>query len=184
MLAFYLFSSCTATRQASNLANCNFTIRSVENITLAGVGLGNANNISDLTFTEAAMIMAGIAGTSLPLSLDVEMEGQNPNSKPAGVNRVDWKLFVDDIEITNGSLDQPIMIPASGRTNFSVPVNVDLKRVLSGTSAEVMVNFAMNLGGGGKTPSRIVVKLKPTIVVGGVALKYPGYISVSTKYGK
>jgi hypothetical protein len=45
-----------------------------------------------------------------------------------------------------------------------------------------MINFCMNLTGVGNTPTRFKIKLKPTILVGGNALRYPGYITVNTTY--
>jgi hypothetical protein len=57
-----------------------------------------------------------------------------------------------------------------------------LKQVLSGKSANAMLNFCMNLAGVGNTPTRFKIKLKPTIIIAGTALTYPGYITVNTEY--
>lgn len=43
-------------------------------------------------------------------------------------------------------------------------------------------NFAMNLSGNGEKPSRIKVKMKPSILVNGQPLSYPGYVTVKTEF--
>jgi len=59
---------------------------------------------------------------------------------------------------------------------------VDLKQALQGKSAEAMLNFAMNLSGNGDKPTRIKVKIKPSILVNGQPLSYPGYVTVKTEF--
>lgn len=180
-----LFTGCEVTRQAklaSNLANCDFRIRSVEKVNLAGVELQDVKSVSDLGISEMAQIMAGFASPMLPLSLQLNLEGRNPNATDAGLNRLEWILFIDEIQMASGILDKPFTIPALGTTNIPVDVGLDLKPVLSGKSGTIMLNFCMNLAGVGNTPTRFRIKLRPTIMVAGRALKYPGYITVNTTY--
>jgi LEA14-like dessication related protein len=187
LLLIPLLVSCGLTRQtrmASNLANCDFRLNTITNISLSGVNLAGINSMSDLNFTDAARIMAGLAGTSLPLSMTVNLEGRNPNAKPAGVSGVEWILLIDDVHMTSGFLNEPFVIPAGGTTVIPVLVALDLKTVLSGKPAEALIKFSMNMAGMGTSPSRLKIKMKPTISVGGSHLKYPGYITITTSYGK
>jgi hypothetical protein len=55
--------------------------------------------------------------------------------------------------------------------------------VLSGKSADAMLNFCMNLAGSGTKPTRFKIKLKPTVIIAGSEVTYPGYITVKTEYG-
>lgn len=187
ILFFPFLISCGLTRQArmaSNLADCDFRLKSVTDITLAGVDFGGVSSMSDLNFTDAARIMAGMAGTTLPLSMKVNLEGRNPNGKPAGVSGVEWILFIDDVHMTSGFLKDPFIIPAGGTAAIPVEVAMDLKNAMSGKSAEALIRFSMNLAGMGTAPTRFKIKMKPTISVGGSHLKYPGYITITTSYGK
>ena len=179
------FSACNVAKQAqqaSNLASCDFRIRSVEHVTLAGIDLQNIKSVNDLGFSDVAMILAGFTSPVFPLSLQLILDGRNPNTKEAGLNRLEWILFVDDIQMTSGILNKPFSIPALSSTTIPVEVGLDLKQVLSGKSATAMLNFCMNLTGAGSTPTRFKIKLKPTVIVGGTALTYPGYITVNTTY--
>ena len=68
-----LYQSCDVTQQtqhAVNIAKCEFRIRSVENINLAGIYIQNSNSIKSLNLTDAAKIMAAMGGSTFPLSLD------------------------------------------------------------------------------------------------------------------
>jgi hypothetical protein len=179
------FAGCDVTRQAqqvSNLASCDFRIKSVDNINLAGIELQYIKSVSDLGMADVARILAGFTSPTFPLSLQLNIEGRNPNPKEAGVNRVEWILFIDDVQMTSGLLDKPFTIPAMGSATIPVEVAADLKQVLSGESAMAMLNFCMNLAGVGNTPTRFKIKLKPTVIIGGRALTYPGFITVHTTY--
>jgi len=179
------FTGCDVTRQAqqvSDLARCDFRILSAEDINVGGVMLQNIRSVSDLNFSDVALIMAGLASPTLPLTLQLNIEGRNPNVRVAGLNRLEWILFIDDNQMTSGILDKPITIPAKGTSVFPVQIGLDLKQVLSGKSASAILNFCMNLTGVGNEPTRFKIKLKPTIIVSGKERTLPGYITVKTEY--
>ena len=179
------FTGCDVTRQAkraSNLGKCEFRIREVEHVKLAGINFDNVKSVNDLNFMDAAQVIAGLTGPVFPLTLQVNVEGHNPNNSEAGLNRIEWILFIDDIRMTDGVVEQPVIIPPMGIQTIHVQVNVDLKQVLSGKPANAMVNFCSNLAGVGKQPTRFTVKLKPTIYVAGMKITYPGYITVKTEF--
>lgn len=144
--------------------------------------LQNIKSVSDLNFSDVALIMAGLASPTLPLTLQLNIEGRNPNVRVAGLNRLEWILFIDDNQMTSGILDKPITIPAKGTSVFPVQIGLDLKQVLSGKSASAILNFCMNLTGVGNEPTRFKIKLKPTIIVSGKERTLPGYITVKTEY--
>lgn len=169
-------------QQVSTLANCDFRIQSVENINLAGVELQYIHSVTDLGMADVARILAGFTSPTFPLSLQLNLEGRNPNSKAAGLNRLEWILFIDDLQMTSGSLDQPFTIPPMGSSNIPVAIALDLKQVLSGQSAKAILNFCMNLSGVGNTPTRFKIKLKPAVLIAGSELTYPGFITVKTDY--
>ena len=171
------------TQSAVNLAKCEFRIRSVENINLAGISIQNTASIKNLNITDAAKIMAAMGGSTLPLSLQLNFEGKNPNTTSAGLNKLDWILFIDDIQMTSGSLDRAFTIPPNnGMAIIPIQVGMDLKQALKGKSLDAIVNFGFNLAGVGNKPTRIKAKLKPTIMIGNYPLSYPGYITVNTEF--
>ncbi len=185
MLTF--FAGCDVVQQAQqavNLVNCDFRIRTVENITLAGVNIQQYKSVKDLNFADVAKITAAAAKQTFPLSLKLNLEGRNPNAASAGLNRIDYILLIDDIQMTEGSLTQSFVIPPNnGTTIIPMQLTFDLKKVLQGKSLDAVINFGFNLAGAGNKPTRIKIRLRPTIMVGPTELQYPGYITVGTEFG-
>ncbi|MCK9422609.1 MAG: hypothetical protein M0Q38_08430 [Bacteroidales bacterium] len=172
------------TRQSLALARCDFRILSVENVNIAGVMIQNIKSVSDLGIFDMAKIMALFVSPTVPLSLQLNIEGRNPNPELAGLNRLEWILFIDDIQMTSGIFERPFTIPPdNGIAIIPVQIGMDLKQALHGESAEVLLRFCMNLAGIGNVPSRFKIKLKPTIMIAGTPVSYPGYITVKTEYG-
>jgi len=170
-------------QQVYNLTKCDFQIRSVENLNLAGVTIQNIKSVSDLDVVDYGRLMAAILGPSFPLSLQLNLQGRNPNTQSAGLNKIEWILYIDEIQMTSGSLDQAFTIPPNqGTAIIPIQISVDLKKVLSGKSAGALINFGMNLTGNGGKPTRFMIKVKPTILIGSKPLTYPGYITVRTEY--
>ena len=171
-------------QQAINLKNCDFRIRSVQNITVAGINVQNIKSVSDLKLTDAAKLTAAVAGSSFPLSLTLNLEGRNPNASSAGLNKIDYILFIDDIQMTAGNLAKSFTIPPNnGTTVIPMQFSVNLKEVLQGKSLDAIINFGLNLAGVGNKPTRVSMKVKPTILIGMTELEYPGYITVGTEFG-
>lgn len=179
-------TSCSVLQQTSEMKNfgkCEFRVESTENMKLAGVNLEDKSSMSDVSFTEMAKIGGAIAGGSLPLVFDLNIGVKNPNPDLAAMNKLDWILLIDDIEMTRGVLSQRVEIPANSVSSFPVAVNFDIMNALSGKSMEALVNFALNLAGTGVRPTRIKMKAKPTIVFGSTPVEYPGYITIREEFG-
>lgn len=170
-------------QQMKTLAKCKFRLESVDDLTLAGVNIQSVKSMDDLGLIDAGKIMTALLTGDLPLRFILNVEAQNPNDQMAAMNRLDWILLIDDIEMVNGLLTERIEIPSNGGvTVIPLSMNMDLAEVLSGKSADAVVNFGFNLAGFGGQPTRITLKAKPTILVGNREITYPGYISIKTSY--
>ncbi len=169
--------------QMSNLAKCDFKLQSVQKLNLAGINVQNVKKISDLNMFDAAKLASAVANQQFPLDFTLNIEAKNPNHNPAGMTRIDWILMIDDVEMTRGILDKQVTIPANnGLATIPMQMHIDLKKALSGKSADAVINFGMNLAGSGSKPTRFTLQMKPTITVGGFPISYPGYLNVKTEY--
>ena len=181
----FLFSSCSILDQAGEMktfTKCQFRLRDVQGVRLAGVDVQNVQSMNDLSFTETGQIsMAALSG-KLPLDFTLNVEVQNPNNQNASMNQMYWELYIDDIDITKGKVSQRVSIPPGGTAIMPVGVQVDLFEVLSGESANAVMNFGMNLSGSGGAPSRVKLKIKPTIYIGTTQLKYPGFFTIEEDF--
>jgi hypothetical protein len=182
-----VLASCAVTRQLNelkNFAQCDFRLKTMENTTLAGVNVQQVRSITDLNLLQAGKITAAYASGSLPLDFLLNIEVKNPNNSLAAMNRLEWIMLIDDVEMTNGILNERTEIaPNNGITTLPLHIRTDLRKALAGKSAESTVNFGMNLVGAGNRPSRITLKVKPSIMIGTTAVNYPGYLSVNNEFG-
>lgn len=181
------FDGCDVVQQAQqavNLTNCDFRILSVQNITLAGINVQNYKSVKDLSITDLAKVTVAATKPTFPLTLQLNLEGLNPNASSAGLNKIDYILLIDNIQMTSGSLLKSFVIPPNnGTAIIPLQLSVDLKQALQGQSLDAIMNFGFNLAGVGNKPTRITIKLKPTILIGPTELQYPGYIAVGTEFG-
>jgi hypothetical protein len=186
IIVIMLFSSCSVLQQTSEMKNfgkCDFRIESARNMKLAGVNIQDKKSLQDMTIMEMTKIGGMIAGGTLPLNFDLKIEVKNPNPVVAAMNKLDWILLIDDIEMTRGILNQRVEVPAGSLANFPVFINLDLMKSLNGKSGDALINFAMNLAGTGSRPTRIKLKAKPTIMIGTTPIEYPGYITIRQEFG-
>ena len=169
--------------QMKNFAKCKFRLKSVKNIELAGIDIQQIQSVSDLGLIDLGIITAAFAGGRLPLDFTLNLEVQNPNNETAAMNRLDWILLIDDIEMVRGTNNDRVSVPANGGISIlPLSMSFDLLKTLSGESGEAVMNFGFNLAGMGDRPTRITLKAKPTIYVGGQAISYPGYISIENNF--
>jgi hypothetical protein len=179
-------SACSVLQQTSEIAaftKCEFRIESARNMRLAGVNIQDKHSLSDLNIMEMTKIAGVLAGGTLPLTFDLNVQVKNPNPGLAAMNKLDWILIIDDIEMTRGILNQRIEIPANTVTSFPVAMSLDLMKSLNGKSGDALINFALNLAGTGSRPTRIKLKAKPTIMIGTTPIEYPGYITIKQEFG-
>jgi hypothetical protein len=184
LFIFFTSISCRQLRELQSFANCDFRLANLANTTLGGVNVQNVRSISDLNLSQAARITQAYASGSLPLNLIVNMEVKNPNATTAAMNSVDWIMLIDDKEIVDGTVNERIQIaPDGGITNLPIRISTDLRKVLNNMPADQAVNMGLGLSGNGDKPTRVTLKIKPSIMVGQTVLKYPGYIKVNQEFG-
>jgi hypothetical protein len=186
LLILGIMASCSVLQQTSEIAaftKCEFRIESARNMKLANVSIQGKDAMSDLSMMEMTRIAGVIAGGTLPMTFDLNIQIKNPNPGTAAMNKLDWILFIDDIEMTRGILNQRTEIPANTVSSFAVAMNLDLMKSLSGKSGDALINFALNLAGMSDMPTNIKLKAKPTIMIGSTPIEYPGYITIKQEFG-
>jgi len=181
-----LFSGCALLDQFIQMkafARCQFRLVSVERPALAGIRIDGKRTVKDFGIREGLKFAAATASQTLPLQFALNIEAKNPNQEPAGMNRMEWILLVDGIEMTRGILDRRIEIAGGGTSPLQLDISLDLRQVLSGQSLDAMVNLAFNIAGEGAHPTRITLKAKPSIMVGNQSVDFPDYITVNADFG-
>ncbi len=178
-----LLSSCDVIQQATELtffAICKFKINTVENVKLSGVDIMKIKDYSQLNFMDIAKLSSAIMSGNMPLNFTLNIKVNNPNQKQAAMNKLDWILLIDDIEMNRGMLSQRIEIPAGSDAILPLQMSMNLKEVFKGKTLQSLVNFGMNLVDASGKSSRITIKAKPTIIIGGRAIPYPDFITINS----
>lgn len=186
LLTAFLLTSCDVLKQIGEMAaftRCEFRLSTVENLSLAGVNIQQKKNFSDLNFADAARLTAAFVGGELPLDLTLNVQVKNPNQSQASLNKLEWILLIDGIEMISGLNQQKVTVPAGGGTAIlPLRIGVDLKKALSGKSKDAILNFGFNLAGAGNKPTRITLKAKPSVMVGNQIVTYPNYLMIENEF--
>ncbi len=151
----------------------------LEDPEIAGVDISNIHSFTDLNFVDMGIISSSFLRGDLPLSFTLNVEVRNPNPAMAALNGLEYLAFIDDVEVARGQLDRRIEIPANGGiTTIPLRLSTDLIDILKKDSRQALVNFGLNLADAGNRPTRVSIKVKPTILVGAMEINYPGYFTV------
>ncbi len=177
------FQSCDILNQMITFTKCEFKMNSLTDTRLVGINIQNKKSFSDLSFMDAATATKTLLTGKLPLTFNLNIETKNPNTSTAGMQKMEWILFIDDIKITTGTLNQHISIPPGGTQNIPIAISLDLKKLLNNKTKSALLNFGFNLADAGNYPTRVRLDIKPTIEVAGIPIEYPGYFTLKKEFG-
>ncbi|MDR2292696.1 MAG: LEA type 2 family protein [Prevotellaceae bacterium] len=175
--------SCSALQSALQIVNCKYDIAGIANPTVAGIGLNNITNINQIKAMDLVKITAAFATKNLPLSVTINIKATNPGSVAATVQRLDWAIDLEQKEILKGAINQAINIPSNGGCAIiPVSVGIDLFQLFSGETRDDLLNFAMSIANVGESSSKVSIRIKPTVVIGGQPIS-TGFITLSKTTG-
>jgi hypothetical protein len=185
LLGAFVFTGCAEMmdqiNKMANFTKCQFRLVSVDQTTLAGVPIQGLS-ASDISLVNMAKLTAAFASGKLPLNFTLNLEAKNPNTSSAGMNKMEWIALMDDNELTSGLLEKAVDIPANGVGAIPLVVGLDLKKTLSGKTLNSLLNLALNVAGEGTSPSKLTMKVKPSMTVAGQELVYPDYVTISHEF--
>lgn len=182
MLVF-LLHSCSFLKEITTLGKCEFRVTTLENPELAGVDISNIHGFSDINFVNMGIITASVMQGVLPLDFTLNLETKNPNPATAALNKLEYIAYIDDVQIASGTLNQRIEIPANGGVKtIPLRLHTDLIEILKKDSRQALINFGLNLADAGNRPTRVSLKVKPTILVGTMEIVYPGYFTLKYEF--
>lgn len=165
--------------QMANFANCTFDFNSVNSVEMLGVTLHKDMTKSDLSVNQLLQLTNALMRKSLPVTFNVNLDIQNPNSSDASMTKMDYILTLNNKKVISTTLDNQINVPANSSNMVTIPISTDLFELFSGESAEAIMNLAFKLAGASKDPVNVGIKIKPYITVSGQQLAYPDYITMS-----
>ncbi|MDR1784120.1 MAG: LEA type 2 family protein [Dysgonamonadaceae bacterium] len=180
-----ILTSCDVAQQlagAYNLTQCKYAYNSISGVTLAGIDLRNVSSLSSLNPLTLANLYTAFSSTSgsLPISFTLNLDVSNPNTTTAAISGMAYMLQLEDVELTQGTLSQSFQVGPGAKTGLPISMAFDLKKVMSGKSADAIKNLALGIAGfGGGQETKITIHLKPSFLVGSQVVSSPSYIPVS-----
>jgi len=176
------FTSCEVLNQVAQMAsfaNCTFNFNNVNNIKMLGVNLTKGMTKESLNVTQLLALTNAIMSKTLPVTFNVNVKVDNPNSIAAAMSKMDYILTLNGKQVVNTSMSQAINVPANSSNVISIPITTDLFQLFSGESADAIVNLAFKLAGASSNPVNLGLKVKPYISINGQQLAYPDFITMN-----
>ena len=179
-------SSCETLTQVANQAaqmynfvNCTFDFNNVNNIQMLGINLNRGMSKNDLNVSQLLSLTNALIDKSLPVSFNVNLDVNNPNSIAASMAKMDYVLSLNGKQVVSTTLNQGVNVPANSKGSISIPITTDLFQLFSGESADAIVNLAFKLAGASSEPVNVGLKVKPYIKINNQQLAYPDFISLN-----
>jgi hypothetical protein len=165
--------------QVANLVNCTFNFDSVNQIKMLGINLSKGMTKSDLNATQLLNLANALMRRELPVSFNVNVNVNNPNSIAAAMAKMDYILSLNGKQVISTTMNNGINVPANSSSVVSIPITTDLFQLFSGESADAILNLAFKLAGASSNPVNVGLKVKPYISINGQQLAYPDFITMN-----
>ena len=184
----FLLNSCDMLNQVAdqfvsvaNLVNCDFSLKNVSNVTVAGVNVKNVTN-GNLTAADVLKLVAAYNSKKVPLGMDVNVDITNPTSTKAAMTALDWILAIDGTDLASGVNSQGYTIKPSATTTVPLGVSADLADLFSKQGIDALKTFASSFTSEGVS-SKVGLRVKPSMSVGTATAPFPDYIKLEKKTG-
>lgn len=183
-----LFSSCDILSSiadqlsgVANLANCEYTLKDVSNVSIAGVNLKNITN-GNIKAGDVIMLAAALKNKQVPLNMNVNINVKNPTAQQALLTAMDWILDIDGTQFANGNNTTSYNVNANSTTVIPLAVSTDVYTFFSQGGIESLKNFVSSFSNDG-TSSKVSLRIKPSISVGTLNIPAPNYIKLEKTTG-
>ncbi|GAB3887987.1 LEA/WHy family protein [Spirosoma agri] len=179
----FLLSRCSVNQQISQakaLGDCRYSIVSADSVFLAGTDIRQFRKLEDLNPARYPRLATGLLTRNIPLDARINLAITNPTGKLAGINQLEYKVLLAGQEMFNGFLNQRIEVQPGGKTQIPVRLSTNAYQLFTDSKTrDAFTQLVQNLAGSANTtPSKLTIKIKPTLALGNKAVNYPGYITI------
>jgi len=175
-------SSCGISRQAQQikaLEQCNYKLIDATNVTVAGTDVKKLINNQNINLVNIPALALGYLKQDIPLRAVLNLEINNPSSTTAGINNFDYKILINKQEIANGTVNQIVNVGAGQTVKVPVQLNANIFQFISnGKTLSDITAFLSGAAKGTEQKGMVTLQIKPSIMVAGALVKYPGFITI------
>jgi len=178
-----LFNQCSVNQQISQakaLGDCRYTLASADSIYLAGVDVREFRKMEDLNLARFPRLATGLLTRNIPLDARINLDITNPTGKLAGINQLEYKVLLTGQELFNGIVNQRIEVQPGGKTRVPIRLSTNAYQLITDSKTrEAFTQLVQNMSGAANTqPSKLTIRIKPTLSLGNKSINYPGYITI------
>lgn len=177
-------TSCSVLNQlmgVANLVNCSYNLKDVQNVYVAGVNVKDVTN-GNISAADVMKLSAALLQKNVPLTMDVNVNVTNPTTSSAALTTMDWICEIDGKQFANGTSNKTYTINPNATTTVPLAVSTDIYSMFSKDGINALKNFVGSFQNDG-TNSKVAIKIKPSVNVGGVLIPTPNYINLEKKTG-
>jgi len=198
LLVVSLFFTSCSIDDPLTLLRCQFRIENTEAFSVTGIQL---DNLSSLSVTQIAEVVAVWSTGSCPVDFTLNIGIFNPNNGSSGpdiipitLSSLVWDLYLDGDSgtifdttwVASGTMSQPLEVPGSGETVLlPLDISFDAVSLLSELGALNFIDLALSIGGidshlrDGDHLGRILVTALPTVTTPLGPISYTGALNIN-----
>lgn len=186
VISVFLAGGCRGLRELRNLTGCEYKVTTLTNANISGVDVQRIKKFEDLKFQDGATLTAALLRGVMPLNFTLNIEAKNPNTETAAMGRMEWIAFIDDVQIATGTNTNRVVIAGNGGTaTIPLQIGADILQILSKSDQRSKIlNFGLNLADAGNKPTRVSVKIRPSIQIAKRTVTSPTFFTVGYTFGK
>ena len=175
-------SACSVNKQAQQikaLEKCDYKLLNATNITVAGTDVQKVIKGNNIDLSSLPSLALGFLRQDIPLKAKLNLQINNPSTTLAAINNFDYIILINRQEIANGTVDQRVSIDAGQTVNVPVQLNANIYKFLAdGNVLADITEFLKGANSGSEKKGMVTLKIRPSIMVGGNLVKYPGFITI------
>lgn len=165
----------------ANLANCEYSLKNVSDLQIAGVNVKSLTN-GNITAGDVLKLTSALVSKKVPMDMNVNIDIKNPTERNAALTAMDWILDIDNSQFAQGNSSKNYTITQKKTTTVPLGVNTDLYSMFSKDGITSLKNFVGSFKNDG-TSSKVGLRIKPSLNVGSYVVPMPNYIKVEKKIG-
>ena len=181
-LVTFSISSCGINKQAQQikaLEQCEYKLNDINQITVAGTDVKKLITDQSINLVNLPGLALGFLRQDIPLRANLKLEITNPTNSLAAINNFEYIILINKQQLVNGTVDQRVSIEPGQTTTVPLLLNANIYQFLSNQKIlEEVTKFLTSPKNGTETKGMVTIKIKPSILVGGNLVKYPGYITI------
>ncbi|MFT4032015.1 MAG: hypothetical protein QM669_06315 [Siphonobacter sp.] len=183
LITVFTLTRCGVNKQiaeAKTLGECKYNIVSADSIYLAGIDIRQFRTFEALNPLRYPQLSAGLLQRNVPLDAHINLDIANPTSRMAAINQLEYRILLTNKELANGFINQRIVVEPGAHTRVPVKLSTNAFQLLSDAATrDAFIQLVQNLAGNNSVkPSKLTIKIKPTLAIGNKQVNYPGYITI------